>query len=144
MSIVRTQAMQQLNKVGIIGSRNITRRRDIIELLYKLKGQFGHTLMVISGGNMEGIELDVKELCLSMGIAYKEFNPSFTGKNEHSYLWEQYYGLPYHVSHFGHRYLELVKHCDVLFVYQSPEDKKFYAPFVKKAQKKGTNVAVIE
>lgn len=131
-------------KIGIIGSTNVFKKTDIKELLYKIKETFGPLAIIYSGGNLQGVELDVKECALNFGMVYREFNPSFSGKNEYSCMGGGYYGKPYHFSHFYDRYKHLVWEVDKLFVYTDAHNKKFHNDIIKKATKKGIGVAVIE
>lgn len=131
-------------KIGIIGSTNVFRTSDIKQLLFKLKEKFGPLLVVYSGGNLQGVEFDVKDCAQKFDIMYKEFNPSFSGKNQFSCMPESYYDKPYHFSHFYDRYKHLVWEVEMLFVYTDEHYKKNYNDIIKKALKKGMNVAVIE
>ena len=42
-----------MKRVGIVGSREYTKRRKIKEFVYKLKEQFGEKVEIVSGGGQK-------------------------------------------------------------------------------------------
>lgn len=126
-------------RIAIIGPTTcIEKTKNVKDFLFKVKQTFGDTATIISGGNLEGIEFDVKKYALQFGLSYKEFNPSFTGYNEHSALYESYYGKKFHSSHYRHRYDEMLKRIDRLVIGIDPKSNhKLYFDVQKKSEKKG-------
>ena len=85
-------------KLAIIGSRTCQKTKQVKELLFKAKQKFKEELIILSGGNDEGIEFEVKKYSVQFGIKYEEYNPSFTGKNEYSAMYDEYYGCLLYTS----------------------------------------------
>jgi len=132
-------------RIAIIGSKTCFKTKKVKEFLYKVKTTFGSTATILSGGNQEGIERDVKKFAIEFQIPYQEFNPSFSGKNLYSALSDEYYTKGYHASHFGHRYECMLSRTDKLIIGESEDSKdwKFYQGIAKKAEKKGIPVIFI-
>jgi hypothetical protein len=124
--------------VGIIGSKTFHRPTLVKELLYSIKTSFGPLATIVTGGQLDGIETDVKKYCLEFEINYKEFNPSFTGWNKYSFMGEKYFGKNFHPSHFDDRYKQLIYKADALFLgIDGEKDEKYFKKFVNLAVKKG-------
>lgn len=124
--------------IGIIGSKTFHRPNLVKELLYSIKTSFGPLATIVTGGQQDGIEADVKKFCLEFQINYKEFNPSFTGWNKHSFMNENYFGKNFHPSHFDDRYKQLIYKADTLFLgIDGEKDGKYFKKFVNLAVKKG-------
>jgi hypothetical protein len=131
-------------KIGIIGSNNLFITREITDFIFKIKQNIQIGAIIYSGGNKVGVEADVKTAALKFGLEYREFNPSFTGQNEYSQMPAEYYGKPYHFSHFHDRYNHIVWAVDKLFIYMTKNDEKFFDPIIKKAAKKGVDLIIIK
>lgn len=119
-------------RVGIIASES-TFYPKIKEMILKMKSQYGPTISVFTGGNTDGVEQLVKKTCLEYGVKYGEFNPSYTGFNQHSMLKESYYGRGFHPSHIPHRYDMLLKHIDRLIIVV---DRKIESKLIQSIYKK--------
>lgn len=131
-------------RIGIIGPETCFKERKVKQLIFKIKETFGNTATIISGGNSNGIERHVKKTALEFELKYKEFNPSFTGQNLYSAMSESYYTKGKHPSHFEHRYNEMLKHIDKLFIgYDEGCDFKLYERIRKRAEKSGIKVVII-
>lgn len=132
-------------RIAIIGSATCFKAQEVKEFLFKVKSTFGKTATIISGGNSEGIEREVKKFAIEFELPYQEFNPSFTGKNLYSALSDDYYTKGFHGSHFAHRYDCMLARIDKLIIGESPDSKdwKFYQTFAKKAEKKKIPVIFI-
>ena len=126
-------------RIAIIGPETcVDKTRKVQEFLFKVKQTFGNTATIISGGNNEGIEKDVKKYALQFELPYLEYNPSFSGKNQFSALKDSYYGKKFHSSHYRHRYDEMLLRIDRLVIGIEPESKhKLYFDIQKKSEKKG-------
>lgn len=131
-------------KIGIIGPKTCQKTKQVKELLFKIKTKF-ESPIILSGGNETGIESDVKKYALQFGMDYTEFNPSFTGWNQYSGMFEQYYGKQFHISHEPHRYYHLFLESDLIFVGHEPESKdwKMYLHVEKLCKKTGKKIVFI-
>lgn len=132
-------------RIAIIGSTTCFKTKEVKEFLFKVKTTFGKTATIISGGNSEGIERDVKKIAIEFELPYQEYNPSFTGKNLYSALSDEYYTKGFHPSHFSHRYECMLSKIDKLLIGESSDSKdwKLYQSIAKKAEKKGIPVIFI-
>jgi len=106
-----------MEKIGIVGSKDYYSQRRVAEFLKKIHDQFGPTATIISGGNDTGAERWVKKYALEFGMAYKEYNPSFTGQRMYSAMGEKYFGKNFHPSHFYDRYKQLLFEVDKLVIF---------------------------
>lgn len=131
--------------IAIIGSKTCFKTKEVKEFLFKVKTTFGETATILSGGNGEGIERDVKKYALEFGLNYKEYNPAYTGKNLYSALSDEYYTKGYHGSHFLHRYEYMLSRTDRLVIGKSEDSKdwKLYETIFKKAEKKSIKTVFI-
>ena len=104
-------------KLAIIGSPNIVHKdRPVRELMFKLKKTYGSTVTIVSGGNPDGVEALVKQTAFEFSLPYQEFNPSFSGHNEHSVMPPEYFTKGWHFSHYVDRYNQMIMRVDGLFV----------------------------
>jgi len=104
-------------KIAIIGGTNVVHKnRKVKDLLFKIKQHFGTMVTVASGGNTSGIEYVVKQTALEFGMAYVEYNPSFSGYNQYSGCEKEYYNKSYHYSHYFDRYKKMLSNIDKLIV----------------------------
>jgi len=111
-------------RVGIIGSSKYEDKRKIKELIFKLKNEFQHDFVVVSGGRTSGADVYVKKYALELYCEYKEFNPAHTPATLYSALRENYYDKPYSPRHYFHRNKLMLKYIDCLFIFQNEFDKK--------------------
>jgi len=125
-------------RVGVIASESTFYPR-IKDLILKIKSQYGPTVSIFTGGNADGVESTVKKMCIEYGIKYGEFNPSYTGFNQHSALRESYYGKGYHPSHIPHRYDMMLKHIDKLIIVV---DKNSKSPMFESIYKKAIKLKI--
>lgn len=125
-------------RIAIIGSKTCFKTKEVKEFIFKVKTTFGSTATIISGGNSEGIEREVKKFAIEFELPYQEYNPSFTGKNLYSALSDDYYTKGFHPSHFSHRYECMLFKIDKLLIGESQDSKdwKLYQSIAKKAEKK--------
>lgn len=132
-------------RIAIIGSSTCFKTKEVKEFLFKVKSTFGKTATILSGGNSEGIEREVKKFAIEFELPYLEYNPSFTGKNLYSALSDEYYTKGFHPSHFSHRYECMLSKVDKLIIGDSPDSKdaKLYQSIGKKAEKKKIPVIFI-
>lgn len=135
-----------MKKIAIIGPKNCyTKRTKIKEALFKIKQSDPTNTIIISGGNEEGIERDVKDVALDFGLKYEEFNPAFTKHNSYSKAWKGYYGKKYHYTFIIDRYNKLLKYADAVVVGfdDNSEIDPIYQQLVKEAQKKNKIITFI-
>jgi len=131
-------------KIGIIGPDTCFKTKEVKDLLFDIKQAFGKTCVIVTGGNSEGIENDVKKACLKFELNYREYNPSFTGQNQFSALSGSYYTKKFHPSHYQHRYEMLLRDVDKLFIgYEEGDNFKLYKQIQKKSVKKGIKTVLI-
>lgn len=131
--------------IGIIGPDTCFKTREIKEFLFKVKQTFGPSATIYSGGNKNGIESDVKKICLLFELPYREFNPAFTGHNLYSAMPEEYYSRGKHPTHYIHRYEQMLFKINKLIIgYQKDaQDFKLYETVKNKAEKRGIKTILI-
>lgn len=126
-----------LTKIAIIGPTNcVTKGKKVKESLFKLKDRFD--TVVLSGGNTVGIEAEVKEHVIKFNIPYYEFNPSFSGHNQYSFLDEKYFGKSYHYTQLIDRYDRMLRYGVDVLVFGMDDGSdldKLYINFLKKVDK---------
>ena len=108
--------MNEKIKVAVIGNTGWQNRRKMQQTLQELKQRFGSELLVIGAGGNEGANSMVRKYALEFGLAYQEFNPSFSGYNLYSAMPESYYGKPYHFSQLHHRMKLIAEHCNYMMI----------------------------
>lgn len=129
-------------RIAIIGPEScVDKTKKVQEFLFKVKTTFGNTATIISGGNLSGIEKDVKKYAIQFELPYLEYNPSFTGRNQFSAMHDSYYGKNFHSSHYRHRYDEMLKRIDRLVIGESLH--KIYSDIQKKSEKRGIKTILI-
>ncbi len=133
-------------KLAIIGSETCFRPKQVKEILFKIKQNFGKGCTIITGGNKSGIEYEVKKCCMLFELEYQEFNPSFTGWNVYSALSRDYYTKRKHFSHYSHRYDMMLRlGIDRIIIGEQldAKDWKMYESIKKKCEKKQIKVIMI-
>ena len=129
--------------IGIIGSPTCHKQKKVQELIFKISRTFGNTATILSGGNAEGVEKDVKKYALKFELPYIEFNPSYTGQNLYSAEPAEYYGKRIHPTHFIHRYEKLIYSSTHLFIgMEDGIEDKLLLQIKKKAEKLSKKVVV--
>lgn len=132
-------------KIAITGHPDYIKKSKIGKFIKKLKDEFGPTVTILSGGNEAGPEFWVKEFALDFNLIYKEYNPSYTGHNKYSAIYESYYGKKPHISHYYNRYSKMVSNSDKLVIFNS--EKKFTSELIyliKCADKKNVPYIIID
>ena len=109
-------------KIGIIGTKNTPAKPKVLDVLRKIKKNVVGYCEIYSGGNKTGVEPDVKKFALEFGFGYKEFNPSYSGKNMFSALTESYYGKNFHPTHEPDRYRQLIRNADRMIILDDGTD----------------------
>ena len=105
-----------MTHIAIIGNTNWQNKRKIQQTLQELKKRFKDDLIVVGAGGTEGANSMVRKYSLEFGIQYKEYNPSFSGRNMYSAMPESYYGKPYHFSQLHHRMKLIAEQCDYMMI----------------------------
>lgn len=134
-----------MKTVAKIGPKNCyTKRKKVKETIHKLK-TIEPNIVILSGGNGDGIEKDVKETALNFGLRYKEFNPAFTQRNDYSMMDEKYFGKKYHFTHLMERYTKMLQFTDVVIVGydEGSTVSKEYLAVLKSAEKKKKKIVFI-
>jgi hypothetical protein len=132
-------------KIAIIAPPDCYRESVVIEFMLKVKGTFGNTATILSGGNITGIEHLVKRRSLDYGMKYQEFNPSFTGHNMYSFLPGSYYGKKEHFTQYIHRYEAMLRYTERLVVVKQEDSRQWhiYEKILKKAEREGIKSVLI-
>lgn len=132
-------------RIGIIGPPScITKTRKVKDLLFKIKQQFGSLATIYSGGNLDGIEKDVKKFALEFELPYKEFNPRHTVQNLYSYFDQNWYGKNYHFTNLLYRYIEMFRRIDKLVIcIDDGSEDKLYKGLIKTAQKQNIKTILL-
>jgi hypothetical protein len=104
-------------RIGIIGTESYDKEIKMTQLFKTILARYGTAVTINSGGTNTGIERYAKKNALELGMVYKEYNPSYTGRNIYSALNEEYYGKTYHISHLTDRYKKLINDSDYLFIF---------------------------
>jgi hypothetical protein len=105
-----------MTKVAVIGNTGWQNKRKVQETLQMLKRKFPEDLIIIGAGGNEGANSMVRKYALEFGMAYHEYNPSFSGYNLYSAMPESYYGKAYHFSQLHHRMKLIAQHCDYMMI----------------------------
>ena len=129
-------------RIGIIGSRTYENKRNIREMVYTLKQQFGDELTIVSGGCTDGADKYARKYALELDCKYVEFNPAHTVRNLYSALHDAYYGKDYNVKYFFHRNKMLANYIDCL-IGCGTGDSNGTAFTIKEAKKCGKKVVII-
>ncbi len=103
-------------QVAVIGNKEWQNKRKVQDVLQNLKRQFGADVTVIGAGGSEGANYMVRKFALEFGMKYKEYNPSYSGRNLYSAMPESYYGKKYHFSQLLHRMRLLAENSDLSLV----------------------------
>tara|TARA_Y100000034_G_C6754507_1_gene335626 strand:+ start:316 stop:717 length:402 start_codon:yes stop_codon:yes gene_type:complete len=103
-------------QVAVIGNKEWQNKRKVQDVLQNLKRQFGTNVIVVGAGGSEGANYMVRKFALEFGMKYKEYNPSYSGRNLYSAMPESYYGKPYHFSQLLHRMRLLAENSDYMII----------------------------
>ena len=113
-----------MTKVAVIGNTGWQNRRKVQETLQKLKSKFNDDLddlLIVGAGGNEGANSMIRKYALEFGLQYKEYNPSFSGRNMYSAMPESYYGKSYHFSQLHHRMKLIAEQCDYMMILTNEE-----------------------
>ena len=105
-----------MTQIAIIGNTDWQNKRKVQQTLQELKKRFNEDLIVVGAGGTEGANSMVRKYSLEFGIQYKEYNPSFSGRNMYSAMPDSYYGKPYHFSQLHHRMKLIAQRCDHMLI----------------------------
>ena len=105
-----------MTQIAIIGNTDWQNKRKVQQTLQELKKRFKEDLIVVGAGGTEGANSMVRKYSLEFGIQYKEYNPSFSGRNMYSAMPDSYYGKPYHFSQLHHRMKVIAEQCDHMLI----------------------------
>jgi hypothetical protein len=109
-------------KVAVIGNKEWQNRRKVQQVLTELKQRFKKDIVLVGAGGSEGANYFVRKFALEFGMAYEEYNPSYTGRNLYSALPESYYGKKYHFSQLLHRMRLIAENCDYMIMLNNQHD----------------------
>lgn len=109
-------------KIGIVSGKDVRNIQGAVQLMKRIKSEFGKYVTICSGGNDSEFDKTIKKFALMYEMQYTEFNPSYTGYRLHSYGQESYYGKGFHPSHQMDAYRRLLIYVDKLFIFKASED----------------------
>lgn len=110
-------------KIGIISSRNYqTDVKVLNHVFYHIKEYIGIKNCIVASAANDGMDEVIRNYAIDNNIEYVEFNPSYTGHNQYSFEFKQYYGKGYHISHLYDRYQKLFRYCDKLLIFKQKKD----------------------
>lgn len=130
-------------KIGISGNPDYVKKSSVGAFIKKVKDQFGPTATILSGGTDRGPESWAKEFSIDFNLQYKEFNPSFTGHNQYSALYESYYGKKFHPSHLYDRYQRMILECDRVVIFATSLTKELEF-LIKKTKKRNIPYIIVQ
>tara|TARA_R110000765_G_scaffold281619_1_gene378898 strand:+ start:724 stop:1125 length:402 start_codon:yes stop_codon:yes gene_type:complete len=131
-------------RIGIIGSNEYQNSRKVKDTIFNLKNKFKDSLIVVSGGCLEGADRFAKKYAIELECKYLEFNPAHTPKNLYSALHENYYGKIYMPKNFFHRNKMLAKYIDCIIAFIPEGQKSSGAEHtIKEAKKINKKVVII-
>ena len=99
-------------KIGIVGSRAYTNKKNVKDLIFKIKEKYGDDVEIVSGGQKDGADGYAKKVSLDFDIKYSEFPPQHYPHNIHCVNESYNYGKPYRVWNYHKRNREIVEYCD--------------------------------
>ena len=108
-------------KIGVCGSRLYEKKKEIKEVIFKLKQTFGDALIIVSGGRQSGADTYVKKFALEFDCKYEEFNPAHTKHNLYSVLSIKFYGRGYAARNFFARNVIMIEYVDYMIVFVEEE-----------------------
>lgn len=132
--------------IGIIGPKNcFTKTNKLKEYLFEMKKKHPLALIVHSGGNLKGIELDVKTTALDFGLPYIEYTPQSFQWNKYSYLPKTEYEKKHHYTFLLKRYNDMAKNVStIVFGYDTHSQiPKLYLDFLRVQNKNGKTIIFI-
>lgn len=103
-------------KVGMTGSKKYENQTKIKDSIFKLKSTFDN-FSIISGGQLQGADIIIKEFSIELGIPYQEFPPYYFSYN--TFCVEKYFlfGHKYSKKYEFGRYYKMAKYCDVIMTF---------------------------
>ena len=120
------------NRIGIISTLSYNNQFKLNKLFSAIKEKYGPYAIIQTGGST-GAEQMAKKVALELGFKYREFNPSYTGRNIYSALDESYYGKNFHSSHLIDRYKKLVFESDHIFMFiENSKTEQYDLAWIKK------------
>ena len=104
-------------KIGIVGSRRYDNKSKIKDFIFKLKNEFGNSLIVVSGGCKKGADAHAKKYALELGVQYEEYPPFHEVHNLYCVLPQSCYSKPYRVANFFARNKLIAKNSDKIIAF---------------------------
>ena len=107
-------------KIGIVGSRAYTNKKNVKDLIFKIKEKYGDDIEIVSGGQKDGADGYAKKYALEFGLKYVEFPPSHYSWNMHCKLPATQYNRPYYVSNYFKRNKQIAEYSDIIVAFVQP------------------------
>ena len=107
-------------KIGIVGSRAYTNKKNVKDLIFKIKEKYGDDIEIVSGGQKDGADGYAKKYALEFGLKYVEFPPSHYSWNMHCKLPATEYRKPYYVSNYFKRNKQIAEYSDIIVAFIQP------------------------
>ena len=107
-------------KIGIVGSRAYTNKKNVKDLIFKIKEKYGDDVEIVSGGQKDGADGYAKKYALEFGLKYVEFPPSHYSWNMHCKLPATEYRKPYYVSNYFKRNKQIAEYSDIIVAFIQP------------------------
>ena len=107
-------------KIGIVGSRAYTNKKNVKDLIFKIKEKYGNEVEIVSGGQKDGADGYAKKYALEFGLKYVEFPPSHYSWNMHCIRPIGEYNKPYYVSNYFKRNKQIAEYSDIIVAFIQP------------------------
>ena len=104
-------------KIGIVGSRAYTNKKNVKDLIFKIKEKYGDDIEIVSGGQKDGADGYAKKYALEFGLKYVEFPPSHYSWNMHCIRPIGEYNKPYYVSNYFKRNKQIAEYSDIVVAF---------------------------
>lgn len=135
----------EIVRIGVCGSPLYENKSNIKETIYKLKKTFGDTLVVVSGGRIDGADKHVKKYSLEFGCEYEEYNPAHTKRNLYSVLKESFYDKPYAPRNFFIRNSIMIKSVDYMIVFvEEGKGNSDISQLITETRRKGKKLVMMD
>lgn len=131
-------------KIALMGTKDYANTRLVKETLFKIKQQYKEEPVEIlgAGGNID-INKKIRNYALEFGFTYKEYNPSYTGRNNYSAMAKSYYDKAYHPSHVHHSLTMMSRVADAMVIFKGQDELGTCEIAYKQMNKLNKKVAIL-
>jgi hypothetical protein len=109
-------------KIGITGSPRWENKFKIKNSIFDLKNRFNSDLLIVTRGNIDGVDIIAKSVCMQLGIEYKEVLAMHQSWNNHCADIKLAYNKPYKVQNFFVQNKMFVEYCEYFLIYWNDAD----------------------